>query len=121
MNKRLQSHIDDATELLQQGKYQPAEQRAGNPQLNSDIYSIGMIVLESLTGQSPDWLVTASGQQSLTNLVKADSKIVKLFERMVSPNHHIRFKSAGEALEALPLGLLSKGSQSASYQPALLS
>ncbi|MEM9265887.1 MAG: response regulator [Cyanobacteria bacterium P01_F01_bin.13] len=93
--------------ILKYDQYQPAEQRAGNPQLNSDIYSIGMIVLQSLTGQSPKWLVEASGKQNLTDLVKADSKIVKLFERMVSPNYHLRFKSAGEALNSLPLGLIT--------------
>ncbi|MBT9314652.1 response regulator [Leptothoe spongobia] len=104
--------------ILKQGQYQPAEQRAGTPQLSSDVYAIGMIVLQSLTGQSPEWLVTASGQRNLTDLVKADSKIVKLFERMVSPNHHVRFKSASEALASLPLSLLPKES---TYQQALSS
>lgn len=104
--------------ILQQDQYQPAEQRAGNPQLNSDVYSIGMIVLQSLTGQPPEWLVAANGQRNLTDLIKADSKIIKLFERMVSPNHHIRFKSVHEALASLPLGLIPKES---TYQPALSS
>jgi serine/threonine-protein kinase len=104
--------------LLKHHDYQSAEQRVGNPQLNSDVYSIGMIVLQSLTGQSPEWLVTASSQRSLTDLVKADSKIVKLFERMVNPNYHLRFTSAGEALKALPLGLIPKKN---SYRQALSS
>lgn len=94
--------------LLKHHEYQPAEQRVGNPQLNSDIYSIGMIVLQSLTGQSPSWLVTTNGQRSLTDLVKADSTIVKLFERMINPNYHLRFNSAGEVLKELPLGLIPK-------------
>lgn len=94
--------------ILKQRRYQAAEQRVGDPQLNSDIYSIGMIVLQSLTGQSPEWLVTAIGQRKLTDLVNADPKIVKLFERMVSPNQHLRFTSASEALDAIPLGLIPK-------------
>ncbi|MEM7063242.1 MAG: response regulator [Cyanobacteria bacterium P01_B01_bin.77] len=94
--------------LLKPRQYQAAEQRVGNPQLNSDIYSIGMIVLQSLTGQSPEWLASTISQRNLTGLVKADPKIVKLFERMVSPNEQLRFKSAGEALAALPLGLIPK-------------
>ena len=104
--------------LLKQGQYQPAEQRAGNPQCNSDIYAIGMIVLQALTGQSPEWLVSVSGQQSLTALIKADAKIIKLFERMVSPNHHLRFESASDALASLPLGLTPK---EPTYQQALSS
>ncbi|MEM8611334.1 MAG: response regulator [Cyanobacteria bacterium P01_H01_bin.105] len=104
--------------VLKQNDYQSAEQRVGNPQLNSDIYSIGMIVLQSLTGQSPAWLVTASSQQKLTDLVKADTTIIKLFERMVNPNYHLRFKSSGEALAALPLGLIPKKPM---YQQALSS
>ncbi len=104
--------------LLRHNDYQSAEQRVGNPQLNSDVYSIGMILLQSLTGQSPAWLVKVSGQQNLTDLVKADPKIVKLFERMVNPNYNLRFDSAGEALKALPLGLIPKKK---SYQPALSS
>ncbi|MBE9069418.1 response regulator [Leptolyngbya cf. ectocarpi LEGE 11479] len=94
--------------LLKPRQYQAAEQRVGNPQLNSDIYSIGMIVLQSLTGQSPEWLANTVSQRNLTGLVKADPKIVKLFERMVSPNEQLRFKAAGEALAALPLGLMPK-------------
>lgn len=94
--------------LLKPRQYQAAEQRVGNPQLNSDIYSIGMIVLRSLTGQSPEWLANTISQRHLTGLVKADPKIVKLFERMVIPNEQLRFKSAGEALAALPLGLIPK-------------
>ena len=104
--------------LLKQGQYQPAEQRAGNPQFNSDIYSIGMIVLQSLTGQTPEWLMGVSGQSSLTNLVKADAQVVKLFERMVSPNPQLRFESASDALAALPLGLIPKES---TYQQVLSS
>ncbi|MGD1858032.1 MAG: response regulator [Leptolyngbyaceae cyanobacterium] len=104
--------------LLKQGQYQPAEQRAGNPQLNSDVYSIGMIVLQALTGQSPEWLVSVSGQRNLTDLIKADTKIIKLFERMVSPNPQLRFESASEALESLPLGLIPK---EPAYRPALSS
>lgn len=106
---KLRSHsLDYRQALLKAHDYQSAEQRVGNPQLNSDIYSIGMIVLQSLTGQSPEWLLTTSRQKSLTDLVKADAKIVKLFERMINPNYHLRFESAGEALKALPLGLTPK-------------
>ncbi|MEM1253153.1 MAG: response regulator [Cyanobacteria bacterium P01_H01_bin.21] len=115
----LRSHsLDYRQALLQHQDYQPAEQRVGNPQLNSDIYAIGMIVLQSLTGQSPEWLVTAGRQRSLTELVKADAKIVKLFERMISPNPQLRFGSASEALTALPLGLIPKKNK---YRQALSS
>ena len=116
---KLRSHsLPYRQALLKHHDYQPAEHRVGNPQLNSDIYSIGMIVLQSLTGQSPEWLVTVSRERKLTDLVKADANIVKLFERMINPNYHLRFKSAGEALKALPLGLIPKKS---TYQQALSS
>ena len=106
---KLRSHsLDYRQALLQHHGYQSAEYRVGNPQLNSDIYSIGMIVLQSLTGQSPEWLINASRQRSLTELVKSDAKIIKLFERMISPNPQLRFGSASEALTALPLGLIPK-------------
>lgn len=94
--------------LLRQRDYQTVAQRVGNPQPDSDIYAIGMIVLQSLTGQTPEWLVSTMSQRSLTDMVNTDPKIVKLFERMVSPNQQLRFKSAGEALAALPLGLIPK-------------
>lgn len=106
---RLRSHsLAYRQAILKQRQYQAVEQRVGNPQLNNDVYSIGMIVLQSLTGQSPEWLVSAISQHSLTDLVNADPKVVKLFERMVSPNQHLRFQSAGEALASLPLGLIPK-------------
>lgn len=94
--------------LLRPRGYQTAEQRVGSPSPNSDIYAIGMIVLQSLTGQSPEWLMATLSQRSLTDMVNADPKVVKLFERMVSPNQQLRFSSAGEALAALPLGLIPK-------------
>ncbi|ESA37089.1 response regulator with -like receiver domain protein and winged-helix dna-binding domain protein [Leptolyngbya sp. Heron Island J] len=116
---KLRSHsLPYRQALLKQHDYQSAEQRVGNPQLNSDIYAIGMIVLQSLTGQSPEWLLTVSGKQNLTDLVKADANIVKLFERMINSNYHLRFKSAGEALKALPLGLIPKKN---AYQQAISS
>ncbi|MEM6254673.1 MAG: response regulator [Cyanobacteria bacterium P01_D01_bin.156] len=96
--------------LLRQRAYQTAEHRVGNPQPSSDIYSIGMIVLQALTGQSPEWLVANMGKRSLTDMVNADPKIIRLFERMVNPNQQLRFTSAGEALAALPLGLIPKKS-----------
>ena len=106
---KLRSHsLPYRQAMLSQRHYQSAEQRVGNPQLNSDIYAIGMILLQSLTGQPPDWLISASSHQNLTDLVKADPNIVKVFERMVSPNSQLRFKSASEALAALPLGLIPK-------------
>ena len=67
---KLRSHsLPYRQAMLTQRHYQSAEQRVGNPQLNSDIYAIGMILLQSLTGQPPDWLISASSHQNLTDLV----------------------------------------------------
>ncbi|NEP55188.1 MAG: hypothetical protein F6K65_42965 [Moorea sp. SIO3C2] len=102
--------LDYRQAILSQRHYQPAEQRVGPPHRSSDIYAIGMMALQSLTGQSPEWLVDAIGQRSLTQLVNADPNIVKLFARMVSPNQAERFSSATEVLSSLPLGLIPKPS-----------
>ncbi|NEP60636.1 MAG: response regulator, partial [Symploca sp. SIO2G7] len=47
-------------QLLMQRDYQPLEQRIGRPVLASDIYALGLIGLQALTGQSIDRLTMPS-------------------------------------------------------------
>ncbi|MBD1909429.1 MULTISPECIES: serine/threonine-protein kinase [unclassified Leptolyngbya] len=76
--------------------YMPAEQSAGRPHFNSDIYALGMIGIEALTGQAPHTLNhslksgTVSWQHHVSNMSPELAVIVDL---MVHPDAAVRYQS----------------------------
>ena len=48
-----QSHIINPTVAIGTHGYMPSEQARGKPRKNSDIYSLGMIAIQALTGKNP--------------------------------------------------------------------
>lgn len=79
------------------------EQGSGQPKLASDIYSVGIIAIQALTGITPDKL--PKDPQGLSILLFAQThvspKLLKVIAKMTAYNFNDRYPSAKEALEAI--------------------
>lgn len=84
--------------------YMPQEQLAGNPRFSSDIYAVGMMCIQALTGIQPRHL----GEDSQTGEIKwrelaelSGPELGDLLDLMVRYDYRERYATATEALEAL--------------------
>lgn len=88
--------------------YMPSEQLSGQPRFSSDIYAVGMVAIQALTGVRPqslpmdpdtgevDWeQVQASAPAAL------DPALVAVLQRMVYYDFRSRYASAAAAIAAL--------------------
>ena len=87
--------------------YAPPEQFAGNPSLASDIYALGMIAIQGLTGIAPHLLPRSEAQEvSWRELANVSDELAHILDRMVRFNPSERYQSSGEVIEILKqLGL----------------
>ncbi|MDJ0735433.1 MAG: protein kinase [Nostocaceae cyanobacterium] len=83
--------------------YMPSEQTQGNPQFCSDIYALGIIAIQALTGLSsrdiePD---KTTGEIEWQNNFKVSSKLANVINKMVRYDFRQRYQSGEEALQAV--------------------
>lgn len=83
--------------------YMPSEQANGKPRLCSDVYAVGMIGIQALTGKPPRGLPLdpSSGEVMWQQEVNVSPKLAQVLTNMVRCNFTQRYQTAGEALEAL--------------------
>ncbi len=84
--------------------YVPPEQAAGLPRLCSDIYAVGMIGIQALTGVDPAKLKIQAETGEIIwadNELEVSDKLEKVLNKMVCYNFRQRYQSAEEALRAL--------------------
>jgi len=84
--------------------YMPAEQSAGRPHLNSDIYALGMMAIEALTGQAPHNLEhhPKTGRIVWRHLVPdLNLALADVIDQMVHPDLTLRYSSAQAVQTAL--------------------
>jgi serine/threonine protein kinase len=94
--------------------YAPPEQSEGKLQYCSDLYALGIIAIQALTGVDPRSLrpgqnnpieVKSSppneNQQNWRNLVKVSDKLAAVLEKMVDIDLTKRYQSAKEVLDSL--------------------
>ena len=83
--------------------YMPSEQTTGKARFSSDVYAVGIIGIQALTGMMardlPEHPKTA--EIIWRDRVKVNPKLAKILERMVRYDFRERYGSAVEALEAL--------------------
>ena len=90
--------------LFNTSPYMPDEQVAGHPYPSSDIYAVGLMAVQALTGQRPESIPTNPHTrelywQSMASL--SHPALLALLDRLVQPNFRARCQTASEALEAL--------------------
>jgi eukaryotic-like serine/threonine-protein kinase len=84
--------------------YAPAEQADGSPKLASDVYAVGMMGIEALTGVRPDRLQKDPRTAEIVwrHLIpRVDPKLASVLEMMVQYYFRNRYQNAGDALAAI--------------------
>ncbi|MHC5597258.1 MAG: SUMF1/EgtB/PvdO family nonheme iron enzyme [Nostoc sp.] len=83
--------------------YMPSEQAAGQPKLSSDVYAVGMLGIQALTGLQPHQLPKdpTDGEVIWRNWANVSDKLALVLNKMVNYHFRNRYPSAVEALEAL--------------------
>jgi eukaryotic-like serine/threonine-protein kinase len=83
--------------------YMPNEQLAGKPRFSSDIYAVGILGIQALTGVHPrHFEEDAQGEIAWHyRAVQVSAGLKAILDRMVSYDFRSRYRDAVEALEAL--------------------
>lgn len=85
--------------------YAPPEQYAGQPNLSSDIYALGMIAVEALTGVHPLNLPinVATGEADWHSFVQIPDNLRSIVDQMIRFHFRDRYQSAHKILEDLQI------------------
>jgi serine/threonine protein kinase, bacterial len=88
--------------------YMPIEQASGHPRPSSDLFSLGTIGIQALTGITPYDLPTDDGTGELKweHLTLASPRLIAILQRMTRYHFKDRYPTADEALKAVR-GLIS--------------
>ncbi len=109
MSDHLDLHFNDAN-------YIPYEQEQNLSQFNSDIYAVGVIAIQALTGKFPVDKDPDSYEIEWQEDVDIDHQLKKIIDRMVRPDYRHRYQSAVKVLEDLQAFALSEIPKSKSHQ-----
>ncbi len=100
---RHQTNIDNTTVAIGTPGYMPYEQHQGKPVPNSDIYALGVIGIQALTGIHPVQLPKDpdTGEIVWGHLARVNKRLALVINKMVCYHSQNRYKSAVAALAAL--------------------
>lgn len=92
-----------ATIIIGTPGYMSTEQGQGKPRPNSDIYSLGIICIQSLTGLHPVNFEEDidTGEISWEHQAKVSSELASVLSKMVLHHFKQRYQSAAEVLQVL--------------------
>lgn len=85
--------------------YMPNEQANGRPQLNSDVYAVGIMAIQALTGLNPDPKTgglpqdSNTGEISWRHLATVSDDLANIIDKMVRQDYRQRYADAGETLK----------------------
>ncbi|MGB7274318.1 MAG: serine/threonine-protein kinase [Geitlerinemataceae cyanobacterium] len=85
-------------------EYMPIEQCQGRPKFSSDIYAVGIICIQALTGWDSKQLARLFEDENGVDWwhgIEISSALVDVLNKMVRPNYKERYPSAIEALQAV--------------------
>jgi serine/threonine protein kinase len=86
--------------------YMPQEQALGQPQMNSDLYALGMMMIQIITGVVPQALERVAPNQAWQRSIPPSlmhPPLVSILDRMVQPQCQDRYPTAQAALDALEM------------------
>ncbi|MDJ0719850.1 MAG: CHASE2 domain-containing protein, partial [Prochloraceae cyanobacterium] len=104
----IQTQVINGREETQRGTivgtpgYMPWEQASGKPKFASDIYAVGVVIIQALTGLPPSQLEDLQTRQLLwTNLVTVTPGFKLILETMTAIDLEVRYRTASDVLVAL--------------------
>lgn len=84
--------------------YAPREQINGDPKFNSDIYALGIIAIQALTGLAPSQLPKdETGEIICKDQANISDNLINILEKMVKSNYRERYQSVDEVTEELDI------------------
>ncbi|MBW4617660.1 MAG: ABC transporter substrate-binding protein [Desmonostoc vinosum HA7617-LM4] len=96
------SQVQSLTVQVGTPGYMPEEQKQGEPKLSSDIYAVGMVAIQALTGVIPYCLSKdLNGKVIWYHRTQVSNRLVDILNKMVRCNADERYKSAVEVLQEL--------------------
>ncbi|MEG3930060.1 MULTISPECIES: tetratricopeptide repeat protein [unclassified Microcoleus] len=83
--------------------YMPSEQAHGNPKLSSDIYAVGAIAIQFLTGINPHQMPRNPDTEEIIwqDKTSVSPEFAKILDKMVKYDFRQRYSSASETLQAI--------------------
>ncbi|HEY9613140.1 serine/threonine-protein kinase [Allocoleopsis sp.] len=83
--------------------YAPTEQERGKPRPSSDIYALGIVAIQALTGLYPHQILEddETGELIWQHLAQVSPRLAAILTKMVRYHFKDRYQSAAEALQAL--------------------
>lgn len=82
--------------------YMPTEQSKGKPRPNSDLYALGIVAVQALTGMLPSQLrEDDAGEVIWRDQAEVSEGLAKFLDKMVRYHFKERFETATEALQVL--------------------
>ncbi len=114
--------VDEDGRHINDPSYTPYEQEQGISKLNSDIYAIGSIAIQALTGRLPIEKDPYTYELKWRDEVNIHEKMVDIIHKMVRPDYRNRYQSATEVLQALKTFALTQipAQQSPRFQLRLI-
>ncbi len=102
-NQLLEPQVDTSTVIIGSTGYASPEQFQGHPKINSDIYALGMIGIQALTGSQPRQIKRDQATKALIwrESAAVSHQIAAILNKMVQYESEDRYLSANEVIEAL--------------------
>jgi serine/threonine protein kinase, bacterial len=102
-NQHAQNAQQTMTVAIGTPGYMPIEQASGNPRASSDLYGLGAIAIQALTGVNPYDLPSddRTGELKWEHLTAANPRLIAIVQRMTRYHFKDRYHTATEALQAL--------------------
>lgn len=116
-----QTQLTSQTVAVGTRGYMPPEQVRGKPRISSDIYALGILCIQALTGANPiDLPEDADGEIVWQSRADVSPELAEILSKMVRYNFKDRYQSVSEVVAALQ-PLYAKGcnaaNKSAGYTP----
>jgi len=83
--------------------YMPTEQINGYPNQSSDVYAVGMLAIQAITGSPPHQLPRDANTDEIIwrNQARVSSSLAEILDKMVCYHSSQRYPEASEALQAV--------------------